>query len=159
MFCTLAVIIGVFAFVNAKEKRIEFSRDELAELFENYPVSLLSKEFDEKRVILSNPSNEEELNALIGSLTLEDPKLFEYEGKISTIYGGTTENCESFSFLENDEEKVLVIQNPDSNEKREQWAHIFHLKKGTVVESFFKSDAGNDLHIKLTFEGEKGYIE
>ena len=46
-----------------------------------------------------------------------------------------------------------------SNENREQWAHIFYLKERTVAESFFKSDVKNDLHIKLTFEGEKGYIE
>ena len=154
MICAFAAVIGVFALVNAKEKPIEYSREELAELFEKYPVSLLCKEFDEKKVILSNPSSKEELNALIGSLTLEDPKLFEYDGKKSTIYSGTTENCESFAFLENDEEKVLVIENTDNNENREQWAHIFHLKERTVTESFFKSDVKNDLHIKLTFEGE-----
>ena len=62
-------------------------------------------------------------------------------------------------FLENDEEKVLVIENTDNNENREQWAHIFHLKERTVAESFFKSDVKNDLHITLTFEGEKGYVE
>lgn len=28
-----------------------------------------------------------------------------------------------------------------------------------LAESFFKSDVKNDLHITLTFEGEKGYIE
>ena len=112
MICAFAAVIGVFALVNAKEKPIEYSREELAELFEKYPVSLLCKEFDEKKVILSNPSSKEELNALIGSLTLEDPKLFEYDGKKSTIYSGTTENCESFAFLENDEEKVLVVINP-----------------------------------------------
>ena len=66
---------------------------------------------------------------------------------------------ESFAFLENDEEKVLVIENTDNNENREQWAHIFHLKERTVAESFFKSDVKNDLHITLTFEGEKGYVE
>ena len=159
MICAFAAIIGVFALVNAKEKPIEYSREELAELFEKYPVSLLCKEFDEKKVILSNPSSKEELNALIGSLTLEDPKLFEYDGKKSTIYSGTTENCESFAFLENNEEKVLVIENTDNNENREQWAHVFHLKERTVTESFFKSDVKNDLHITLTFEGEKGYIE
>ena len=49
---------------------------------------MLCKEFDEKKVILSNPSSKEELNALIGGLTLEDPKLFEYDGKKSTIYRG-----------------------------------------------------------------------
>ena len=114
MICAFAAIIGVFALVNAKEKPIEYSREELAELFEKYPVSLLCKEFDEKKVILSNPSSKEELNALIGSLTLEDPKLFEYDGKKSTIYSGTTENCESFAFLENNEEKVLVIENTDN---------------------------------------------
>ena len=92
MICAFAAIIGVFALVNAKEKPIEYSREELAELFEKYPVSLLCKEFDEKKVILSNPSSKEELNALIGGLTLEDPKLFEYDGKKSTIYSGTTEN-------------------------------------------------------------------
>ena len=112
MICAFAAVIGVFALVNAKEKPIEYSREELAELFEKYPVSLLCKEFDEKKVILSNPSSKEDLNALIGSLTLEDPKLFEYDGKKSTIYSGTTENCESFAFLENDEEKVLVVINP-----------------------------------------------
>ena len=128
-------------------------------MFEKYPVSLLCKEFDEKKVILSNPSSKVEVNALIGSLTLEDPKLFEYDGKKSTIYSGTTENCESFAFLENNEEKVLVIENTDNNENREQWAHVFHLKERTVAESFFKSDVKNDLHITLTFEGEKGYIE
>ena len=114
MICAFAAVIGVFALVNAKEKPIEYSREELAELFEKYPVSLLCKEFDEKKVILSNPSSKEELNALIGSLTLEDPKLFEYDGKKSTIYSGTTENCESFAFLENDEEKVLVVINPSA---------------------------------------------
>ena len=159
MICAFAAIIGVFALVNAKEKPIEYSREELAELFEKYPVSLLCKEFDEKKVILSNPSSKEELNALIGGLTLEDPKLFEYDGKKSTIYSGTPEHCESFAFLENDEEKVLVIENTDNNENREQWAHIFHLKERTVAESFFKSDVKNDLHITLTFEGEKGYVE
>ena len=61
--------------------------------------------------------------------------------------------------MENDEEKVLVIENTDNNKNREQWAHIFHLKERTVTESFFKSDVKNDLHITLTFEGEKGYIE
>ena len=35
----------------------------------------------------------------------------------------------------------------------------FHLKERTVAESFFKSDVKNDLHITLTFEGEKGYVE
>ena len=53
----------------------------------------------------------------------------------------------------------VVIENTDNNENREQWAHIFHLKERTVAESFFKSDVKNDLHITLTFEGEKGYIE
>ena len=41
MICAFAAIIGVFALVNAKEKPIEYSREELAELFEKYPVSLL----------------------------------------------------------------------------------------------------------------------
>ena len=163
MICAFAAIIGVFALVNAKEKPIEYSREELAELFEKYPVSLFTFRYvrgeSQKKVILSNPSSKEELNALIGGLTLEDPKLFEYDGKKSTIYSGTTENCESFAFLENDEEKVLVIENTDNNENREQWAHIFHLKERTVAESFFKSDVKNDLHITLTFEGEKGYVE
>ncbi len=51
MICAFAAVIGVFALVNAKEKPIEYSREELAELFEKYPVSLLCKEFDEKKVI------------------------------------------------------------------------------------------------------------
>ena len=59
MICAFAAIIGVFALVNAKEKPIEYSREELAELFEKYPVSLLCKEFDEKKVILSNPSSKD----------------------------------------------------------------------------------------------------
>ena len=33
MICAFAAIIGVFALVNAKEKPIEYSREELAELF------------------------------------------------------------------------------------------------------------------------------
>ena len=36
MICAFAAIIGVFALVNAKEKPIEYSREELAELFEKY---------------------------------------------------------------------------------------------------------------------------
>ena len=48
MICAFAAVIGVFALVNAKEKPIEYSREELAELFEKSPVSLLCKEFDEK---------------------------------------------------------------------------------------------------------------
>ena len=55
MICAFAAVIGVFALVNAKEKPIEYSREELAELFEKYPVSLLCKEFDEKKVILILP--------------------------------------------------------------------------------------------------------
>lgn len=55
MICAFAAVIGVFALVNAKEKTIEYSREELAELFEKYPVSLLCKEFDEKKVILILP--------------------------------------------------------------------------------------------------------
>ena len=82
MICAFAAVIGVFALVNAKEKPIEYSREELAELFEKYPVSLLCKEFDEKKVILSNPSSKEELNALIGGLTLEDPKPFDTKGRM-----------------------------------------------------------------------------
>ena len=36
MICAFAAVIGVFALVNAKEKPIEYSREELAELFEKY---------------------------------------------------------------------------------------------------------------------------
>lgn len=110
MICAFAAIIGVFTLVNAKEKPIEYSREELAELFEKYPVSLLCKEFDEKKVILSNPSSKEELNALIGGLTLEDPKLFEYDGKKSTIYSGTTENCESLHSWKMMKKKCLLLK-------------------------------------------------
>lgn len=49
MICAFAAVIGVFALVNAKEKPIEYSREELAELFEKYPVSLLCKESMRRR--------------------------------------------------------------------------------------------------------------
>ena len=64
MICAFAAVIGVFALVNAKEKPIEYSREELAELFEKYPVSLLCKEFDEKKVILSTIFQYSWINAL-----------------------------------------------------------------------------------------------
>lgn len=88
MICAFAAVIGVFALVNAKEKPIEYSREELAELFEKYPVSLLCKEFDEKKVILILPDK-----SLERALVLQNMSYNSLYMSGSTLYNDVEVMC------------------------------------------------------------------
>lgn len=151
----LVVLVGLLIFVNTGQDAVQYSREELEELFERYPVATLRKEFAEKSVVLSNPISEKDFQMLIEDLPISDSKPFEYEGKDSMLYSGISSDGESFTLLENDEEQVFVVQITSNRGERAQWEHIYHQNKGMIVESFFKSDADTDMYIKLTFEGEK----
>ena len=155
----LVILTGLLIFVNTRQDTVQYSREELEERFERYPVATLQKEFAEKNIVLSNPNSEKDFQMLIEDLPISDSKPFKYEGKNSMLYSGISKDGESFTLLENEEEQVFVVQITSTRGDHAQWEHIYHQKEGRIIESFFKSDVDTDMHIKLTFEGGKGHIE
>ena len=50
----LVILTGLLIFVNTRQDTVQYSREELEELFERYPVATLQKEFAEKNRFNSN---------------------------------------------------------------------------------------------------------